>query len=95
MVPGIEGSPRRADNGSVMTAEDFRVWRRATGLTQAGAAEALGLKRRMIQYYEHGARDGRPVDIPRSVRLACWALSQGVADFDGVTPRLAPRSAPD
>jgi transcriptional regulator with XRE-family HTH domain len=95
MTPGTDGSSRRADHAPVMTAEDFRAWRRGIGLTQAGAAEALGLKRRMIQYYEQGARDGRSVDIPRSVRLACWALSQGVADFDGVTPRLAPRSAPD
>lgn len=44
----------------------------------------LGLKKRMIQYYETGQRDGKKVKIPKSVRLACFALSQGIEDFDGV-----------
>ena len=43
----------------------------------------LGLKKRMIQYYEKGARDGRPVEIPLAVRLACYAISAGITDFDG------------
>ena len=46
-----------------MTPEQFRGWRRALGLKQKDAAERLGLKKRMIQYYEHGTRDGRPVEI--------------------------------
>lgn len=66
-----------------MTPQQFRHWRRALGLKQKDAAERLGLKKRMIQYYEKGNRDGRPVEIPKSIRLACYALSEGIGDFDG------------
>lgn len=70
----------------VMSAGQFREWRRTLGLKQKEAAELLGLKKRMIQYYEKGNRDGRPVDIPKSIRLACYALSNGIRDFDGRSP---------
>ncbi|NBN63442.1 helix-turn-helix domain-containing protein [Microvirga tunisiensis] len=79
-----------------MTPDQFRDWRRALGLKQKEAAERLGLKKRMIQYYEKGHRDGRPVEIPKSVRLACYALSQGIGDFDGTATtaaNLPPRPA--
>lgn len=66
-----------------MSAEQFRDWRRSMGLKQKDAADLLGLKKRMIQYYEKGKRDGKEVTIPKSVRLACYALSQGINDFDG------------
>ena len=66
-----------------MSPQSFKRWRKSLGLSQKEAAEALGLKRRMIQYYEKGERDGEPVTVPRSVRLAAWALSEGVSDFDG------------
>ena len=66
-----------------MTPEQFRNWRKSLGFKQKDAADALGLKKRMIQYYEKGNRDGKPVDIPKSVRLACYALLLGVTDFDG------------
>ena len=71
-----------------MSPLQFRQWRRKLGLKQKDAAEQLGLKKRMIQYYEKGNRDGRPVEIPKSIRLACYALSLGIADFDGqnITP---------
>ncbi len=46
-------------------AERFRVWRKAHGLSQEAAGEALGLKRRMVQCYEAGA-----LPVPRTVRLA-------------------------
>lgn len=69
-----------------MSAEDFRSWRRALGLKQKDAADLLGLKKRMIQYYEKGARDGKAVSIPKSVRLACYAISEGIGDFDGKHP---------
>ncbi|NWH09194.1 MAG: helix-turn-helix transcriptional regulator [Alphaproteobacteria bacterium] len=62
---------------------DFKRWRKSLDLSQKEAAEALGLKRRVVQYYEKGERDGEPVKIPRSVRLACWALAQGVNDYHG------------
>lgn len=66
-----------------MSPQQFRQWRRTLGLKQKDAADRLGLKKRMIQYYEKGNRDGRPVEIPKSIRLACYALSQGIGDFDG------------
>ena len=66
-----------------MKPADFKSWRKGMGLSQKKAAEALGLKLRMIQYYEKGKRDSKDVKIPKSVRLACFALSEGVSDFDG------------
>jgi transcriptional regulator with XRE-family HTH domain len=66
-----------------MTPAQFKAWRKGLGFKQKDAAERLGLKKRIIQYYETGQRDGKNVKIPKSVRLACYALSQGVDDFDG------------
>ncbi len=65
-----------------MKAEDFRRWRKALGLNQKDAARALGLKKRVIQYYEKGKRDGREVEIPLSVSLACYAIAKGINDYD-------------
>jgi len=62
---------------------DFKSWRKWMGLSQKEAAEALGLKRRVVQYYEKGERDGETVKIPRSVRLACKALADGATDYHG------------
>lgn len=72
--------------GEAMSAEAFRAWRKELGLKQKEAAERLGLKKRMIQYYEKGRRDGKAVEIPLTVRLACYAVSLGAADFDGRKP---------
>ncbi|MEM8687862.1 MAG: helix-turn-helix transcriptional regulator [Pseudomonadota bacterium] len=66
-----------------MDPKQFRKWRRSLNLKQRDAAELLGLKKRMIQYYESGERDGKAVMVPKYVRLACYALSKNVADFDG------------
>ena len=66
-----------------MSSEQFKEWRQRHNLKQKDAAVLLGLKKRMIQYYEKGERDGKDVVIPRAVRLACYALSQGIVDFDG------------
>ncbi|WP_051882021.1 helix-turn-helix domain-containing protein [Parvularcula oceani] len=66
-----------------MDSPDFKRWRKSLGLSQKQAAEALGLKRRMIQYYEKGERDGEKVKIPLSIRLACYALTQDVTDYHG------------
>ena len=52
-------------------------------MSQKDAAQALGLKRRILQYYEKGERDGEPVEIPKTVRLACYALTQGREDYSG------------
>ena len=70
---------------------DFKKWRKSLKLSQKEAAHALGLKRRMIQYYEKGEREGEKVQIPLSVRLACYAVSQGVADYNGPTRKLQKR----
>ena len=66
-----------------MSPVEFRTWRKAMGFKQKEAADVLGLKKRMIQYYEKGERDGKNVEIPKTVRLACYAVMQGVGDFDG------------
>ena len=70
-----------------MTSAEFKVWRKALDLKQKEAAEKLGLKKRMIQYYETGNRGGKKVVIPKTVELACYALSAGVEGFDGDTTR--------
>jgi transcriptional regulator with XRE-family HTH domain len=66
-----------------MKPKDFKRWRKSLGLSQKDAAEALGLKRRVVQYYEKGERDGKDVGIPKAVRLACYALTEGVSDYHG------------
>ena len=66
-----------------MRPSDFKRWRKTLGLSQKQAAEALGLKRRMVQYYETGQRDGEKVAVPKTVRLACCALASGIADYHG------------
>jgi transcriptional regulator with XRE-family HTH domain len=71
-------------DGSEMKGHDFKQWRKGLDLSQKDAADALGLKRRVVQYYEKGERSGgKPVKIPRTVRLACYAITTGVADYDG------------
>ena len=67
-----------------MEPAQFKAWRKGLGLKQREAAEKLGLKKRMIQYYETGKRDGKAVEIPKAISLACYALAAGVEDFDGI-----------
>lgn len=74
-----------------MDAGDFKKWRKSLKLSQKDAAHFLGLKRRMIQYYEKGERDGEKVKIPLSVRLACFAVSEGVADYHGPHRKIQKR----
>jgi len=66
-----------------MGPKEFRHWRKSLGLKQKEAAAMLGLKKRMIQYYEKGERDGKEINIPKYVRLACYAVGKGIHDFDG------------
>lgn len=76
-----------------MDGDAFRRWRKRQKMSQKEAAKALGLKPRIIQYYEKGERDGKAVEIPLSVRLACYAIESGVGDFDGTdSAKLKPRS---
>jgi predicted transcriptional regulator len=66
-----------------MTPHQFKAWRKAMSLKQKEAAARLGLKKRVIQYYERGHRDGKKVAVPKSVELACYALAVGVDEYDG------------
>lgn len=75
--------PQRDGDDRVMKPSDFKRWRKALHLSQKQAAEALGLKRRVVQYYEKGVRDGAPVEIPKAIRLACYALAEGCSDYSG------------
>jgi transcriptional regulator with XRE-family HTH domain len=70
-----------------MNGRKFKKWRKARNLSQKDAADLLGLKPRMIQYYEKGEREGKSVKIPKSVRLACYALDSGIVDYDGETAK--------
>jgi hypothetical protein len=45
----------------------------------------------MIQYYERGEREGEKVVIPKSIRLACFALAEGVTDYHGPTRKIQMR----
>lgn len=66
-----------------MSPKEFRKWRKSLGIKQQDAAELLGIRKRTVQYYEKGERDGKAVEIPKYIRLACYAVKQNVADFDG------------
>lgn len=55
--------------GLTMSPDAFRHWRVRKAYTLDTAAQALGLSRRMVAYYEQGARP-----IPRVVALAARAL---------------------
>lgn len=69
-----------------MTPRRFKEWRRAHGLSQKDAAHALGLKRRVVQYYEKGERDGKDIEIPLTVRLACAGYDAGFRDYEVTKP---------
>lgn len=76
-----------------MTPGDFKAWRKGLGFKQKEVADLLGLKKRVIQYYEKGKRDGKAVGIPKCVELACHALSAGIGGFDGKTGSAIERPA--
>ena len=54
-------------------ARRFLEWRLRHGLSLNGAAQALGLSRRMVAYYSNGEKK-----IPRAILLACrgWEVDQ-------------------
>ena len=87
----MKTSAKGATDGDEMEPNDFRKWRKALKLSQKDAAAALGLKRRMIQYYEKGERDGESVSIPKAVRLACFAIAEGVEDYNGPSRKIIRR----
>ena len=73
--------------------EEFKSWRKSMGLGQREAADRLGLRKRMIQYYEKGEREGKEVEIPLTVALACFAVSKNVLNYDGVKAKKIKPSA--
>jgi transcriptional regulator with XRE-family HTH domain len=77
-------SERCGSKEEAMKGHEFKRWRKSLNFNQKEAADALGLKRRVVQYYEKGERSGgKPVKIPRTVRLACYAIMTGVTDYHG------------
>ncbi len=80
---GLTGVADAGHGAAAMTPARFKAWRKRLGLKQKDVADLLGLKKRVIQYYERGRREGKAVEIPKSVELACWALAQGIAGYDG------------
>jgi DNA-binding transcriptional regulator YiaG len=55
--------------GQTMSPDAFKNWRERKAYTLDAAARALGVSRRMVAYYEQGAKP-----IPRVVALAARAL---------------------
>ena len=82
-VQDVKGKRDLSVAGNEMSPSAFKAWRKSLKLSQKEAAISLGLKRRAVQYYEKGERNGQPVPIPKTVRLACFALSQGCHDYSG------------
>ena len=56
-------------SGLTMSPDAFRRWRERNAFTLDTAARTLGVSRRMVAYYEQGAKP-----IPRVVALAMRAL---------------------
>ena len=54
-------------------AREFLEWRLRHGLSLSGAAEALGLSRRMVAYYSNGEKP-----VPRAILPACkgWEVKR-------------------
>jgi transcriptional regulator with XRE-family HTH domain len=66
-----------------MKPDDFKRWRTEMNLSQEAAADALGISRSSVTLYEAGQRrdDGRPVEIPTTIALACSALELKLQPF--------------
>lgn len=73
-----------------MKSKEFKRWRKAHGFSQTKAARKLGLKLRTVQYYEKGERKGKPLEIPKAVSLACFAISCGIECVDFTQPKGQP-----
>jgi hypothetical protein len=58
-------------SGVTMSGDAFHAWRVRKHYTLDEAARALGVSRRMVAYYDHGAKP-----IPRTVALATLGLDQ-------------------
>ena len=77
-----------------MNGKQFRKWRKGRKLSQKKAAELLGLKPRMIQYYEKGKSDGKDFKILKTTELACYAVSVGIEHYFGPASLSAKDQSP-
>jgi transcriptional regulator with XRE-family HTH domain len=61
-----------------MTSLEFKQWRASLGLTKVLAAKQLGISLSNLSLYENGHRydNGKAVEIPKTVELACFNLSR-------------------
>ena len=65
-----------------MNALQFRLWRESCHLNQATAADVLGISAGLVSKYEEGdPQTGRPVQIPKTIRLAMVAVSLGFTEY--------------
>jgi hypothetical protein len=71
--------------GDAMPTETFREWRARRKLSLSGAAAALGLSRRMVAYYDKGAKP-----IPKYV----WLATRGYDAVSGASPRVRAKGDP-
>ena len=55
-------------------------------MSQKEVLSALGLKIRIMHYYEKGEQNGEKFQIPKAITLACYALTLGVASYSGPEP---------
>ena len=65
-----------------MTPAALKTWRASLGLTQAGAAAALGVPRRSYEGWEVG----KPCILPGLLALACAAVSRRVKPLKETPP---------
>lgn len=71
-----------------MRPAQFKSWRETLRLTQEEAADLLGISASSVANYERGSRreDNRPVEIPKTVALACSAIFFDLLPWDDVMP---------
>ena len=71
-----------------MDNEDLKNWREQQGFTQQQVAESLDIALNTYQNYERGYRymgtnETRVVKVPKSVALACAAITIGITHYVG------------
>lgn len=68
---------------SILTSEQFTVWRKSVGMSQAAAAKRLGVSLSSIYSYEKGQRLEGKVNIPLLVTLGMTAISNNLQPYNG------------
>ena len=75
--------PRRFIEALGMVKGEAAVVNEALGVLDADLATAI---RQAADEVAKGERDGESVKVPRSIRLACYALAHGITDYHGPRP---------